>query len=197
MRMRQSNRTNSRLAGLGFMAVLAALIIGPQLGFIVYALATPAVRATIAEQPMMALEIALALTFWIGLVIWPLRDLLLRLARNRTVEISETTVSAADTHVFGTKAWTAPLSEYRGIAHHIRTSLSVARHELVLVHPDAKRSVLLRVSDNISEAETERMARLLGLPRIAASELYYAFAAQQGRAAAAKEPQAAPKAVAA
>jgi hypothetical protein len=59
-----------------------------------------------------------------------------------------------------------------GLAHHIRASLSGARHEIVLVHPDRARSVLLAFDAQVREADLKAMAAQLGLPVVPASLIY-------------------------
>ena len=46
------------------------------------------------------------------------------------------------------------------------------RHEMILVHPDPARHVLLAVGDRISADTLARTAVLLGLPEVHARELY-------------------------
>ena len=157
---------------LAFLTVLAAAVVLPQIGVAAYALQSPDIRQAIMAKPLVACELAIALAFWIALFAWPLKALVQRLAWRRSIEISSDTVSIADDRTFASGVWSAPLHTYKGVAHHIRASLSGNRHELVLVHPDADRSVLLMTADSISDTDIARMARLLGMPQVAAKELY-------------------------
>jgi hypothetical protein len=50
--------------------------------------------------------------------------------------------------------------------------LSGTRHELILVHPEREKSVLLSVAPRTSEGEVDRVATLLGHKVIPPSELY-------------------------
>ncbi|MGQ0456156.1 MAG: hypothetical protein ACT4OU_03735 [Hyphomicrobium sp.] len=172
IRLINENGVWSRAPGLALMAGLAALIVGPQIGIALYAVASPDLRHAVAGAPIAALELALALVVWMALVCWPLRIAISRLARRRDVEITATKVLVEDRNPLGQDAWSAPLAEFTGVAHHIRSSLSGLRHELVLVHPERGRSILLTVAEQISEREAEAMARLLRLPRVAADKLY-------------------------
>ncbi|MFN0218176.1 MAG: hypothetical protein ACKVP4_05080 [Hyphomicrobium sp.] len=184
IRISQKNGAWSRLPGLALMTVLAALIVGPQIGLALYALAEPGVRGAVAQTPVIALELAFALIFWIALICWPLRLCISRMARRRDVEITANKVRVEDSHPLGQDRWSAPLSSYLGVAHHLRSSHSGVRHEIVLVHPDRGRSIVLTVAEQISDAHVEAAAKLLRLPRVPAENLY-----GSGRAAPAARPQ--------
>lgn len=168
----QSSERWSEIIRLVLLAGLAGVIVLPQIALAVYALLNPETRAMILARPLMTAELAVAMGFWMGLFAWPLRRLLARVNGRRRVEISRSIVAVRDEKLLGTKTWMAPLSAYQGITHRVRASLSGSRHELVLVHPDASRSVLLMVSEYISEAEIQRFANHLGLPQIPAQQVY-------------------------
>lgn len=159
---------------LSIMVLLAGLIVLPQLAFAGYAIASPHLRNIIAEHPIMALQLVVALVLWIALFALPLSTLAGRLTWRRDIEITSESVAVADSGAFGASAWSAPLTSYNGVAHHIRSSLSGSRHELILVHPEPGRSVLLMVADHISEPDVLRMAQLLHMPQVPASVLYRA-----------------------
>ena len=168
----QSTERWSEIIRLVLLAGLAGVIVLPQIALAVFALANPETRATILARPLMTAELAVAMTFWIGLFAWPLRRLLARVNGRRRIEISRSIVAVSDEKLLGTKTWMAPLSAYQGITHRVRASLSGSRHELILVHPDASKSVLLMVSEYISEVEIQRFACQLGLPHIPAQRVY-------------------------
>ena len=73
---------------------------------------------------------------------------------------------------FGSTAWSVPLASYSGIAHHVRASLSGLRHELILVHPDPAKNLLVAVADRIPQATLDRAKALLRLPEVPAKSLY-------------------------
>jgi hypothetical protein len=82
-------------------------------------------------------------------------------------------VTVREVGALRSRAWTAPLSEFAGVAHHIRSTLSGLRHELVLVHRVRGKSVLLLQTANaVPQATLERAAALLALPQVSAGELY-------------------------
>jgi hypothetical protein len=98
--LRQTNAKLTRVPGLVLMMILAALIVGPQVGFAAYAIASPEVRSAMIMQPMVAIELALALVFWVGLIVWPLRNILLTLLSDRVVDIRDGEVKVMDRRPF-------------------------------------------------------------------------------------------------
>ena len=133
---------------------------------------TPAVRATVAEHPALALEALAGFAFWVYLLALPLKRLTYRLCISRTVEIDEGTVRVIERRPFRTQTWSAPLASFQGVAHHVRASLSGTRHELILVHPSRRKSVLLSIADAMPQSEIDRVATLLGHKEISPSSLY-------------------------
>lgn len=172
----RSIQTTSRAGStlhLALLSALAAIVVLPQLAVAAYALLTPAVRTTILAQPMVSFQLLAALVFWIALFVWPLKNLVLRLSAGRTVEIVAGNVIVTERRPFARVArWTQPLNAYRGIAHNVRSSLSGTRHEVILVHPDRRRSVLLHATSAAASPDIERISRSLDLPEIPAQELY-------------------------
>lgn len=139
---------------------------------IVQAAAAPAARAIVAQQPMLALQILAAIAFCAFLLGLPLKRLLDRLAVRRTVEIDNAMVTVTEGKNFRTWVWTAALNSFVGITHHVRTSLSGTRHELILVHPERKKSVLVGVADRMLQEDIDRVAALLGQTVVPPKELY-------------------------
>lgn len=170
--LKQSNPKLQKLPGLMLMTALAALIVVPQIALAVYALTSSEIREALASQPMVTLELAIALAFWAGLVCWPLRNIFMALVCHRFVDIRDGEVNVVDETPFSENAWRMPLATYEGVALHLRSSLSGVRHEAVLVHPDRRRSVILKVAESIGEPEILALCGVLGLPRISANRLY-------------------------
>lgn len=170
--IRQTNSKMAKLPGLLLMSVLAALIVLPQLGFAVYALTSADVRAALLSHPIAAVELALALLFWVGLIIWPLRNILIALISDRLVDIRDGTVKVIDRTPFSTTLWDMPLASFEGVALHTRTSLSVVRQEAVLVHPNKNRSVILMAAERIGGQEFDRLCQALSLPIVPVGRLY-------------------------
>ena len=172
LRFQQGARRAPSLMSLAGLTALATAVVAPQLALASYALASPSIRQAILEQPVVVFQLAIALAFWISLFAWLLKSLVARATQSRNVEITSEFVAVNEVRAFRSSQWFEPLGHYRGIAHHIRSSLAGTRHELVLVNPDARRSVLLRASDCISDAEISQMCRLLRLPQISPATLY-------------------------
>lgn len=139
---------------------------------IVQAMLSPAARTLIEQHPAQGVEVLAAIGFLIYLVALPTKRLIDRLATTRTVEIAHGMVTVTEGGYFRTWAWSAPLASFTGVAHHVRASLSGTRHELILVHPQREKSVLLCVAPRTSQSEVDRVAALLGHKQVAPSELY-------------------------
>jgi hypothetical protein len=155
---------------LGLPAVLAVAI--ASVALVLETLSAPAARAVLAQHPALGLEVLAAITFWLYLLALPIRRLFHRVAATRSVEIDADTVTVSEGGYFRRKTWSAPLGSYVGLAHHLRASLSGTRHELILVHPEKPKSVLVSIADSLPEGEVRRVAALLGQKVIPASELY-------------------------
>ena len=119
-----------------------------------------------------ALQLSVGLAFWSLLFGWPLVRLAQSFARMRTVHLDADRVTVMDSGLFRHTTWQAPISEFSGIAHHIRSSLSSVRHELVLVHPSRDRSVLLAIAPRFTQTEIDHMCALLVCREIPSHALY-------------------------
>jgi hypothetical protein len=179
--LHQSNSRASRIPGLILMLVLAGAIIIPQVGFAAYAIVSPAIRSILTQQPVIALELALALVFWAILIVWPLRTILIALMSDRIVDIRDGIVSVVDRAPFASHHWQAPLAAFEGVALYTRSSLSGVRQEAVLVHPERHRSLILATAERIDSDELEGLSSALHLPLISAERLYELRAKPQGR----------------
>ncbi len=155
--IRQTNSKLAKLPGLLLMTALAALIVLPHLGFTIYALASAEVRNALAVHPIVAVELALALLFWVGLIVWPLRNILIALISDRFVDIRNGEVKVVDRTPFSTTLWQAPIASFEGVALHTRTSISGVRQEAVLVHPNKKRSIILMAAERIGGKDSDKL----------------------------------------
>lgn len=160
--------------------VLKALLMVPALAAVAvplallgaHAIAEPAPFAMLAEHPMEAVQIGLGLTLWCALFVWPLRLVLARAGAARVIAITADMVRVTERGPFRSTSWAEPLGTYRGVAHYVRTSLSGVRHEMILVHADPRRHVLLAAAPSIPQSLLTHTASLLNLPEIAARDLY-------------------------
>jgi hypothetical protein len=171
-------QTSSRLRPLLVLALLvpvAMTVLAPLLLIAHHVAAAPQGMAMVVERPISSLQIGLGFVFAAALVGWPLSRVIARLNRVRSVVIDRDGVHVADRGVLGEHQWSAALSDYAGIAHHVRTTHSVTRHELMLVHHDPRRHVLLMVADRISKAEVEAVAARLGVAEVSPRLLYGAM----------------------
>jgi hypothetical protein len=160
-------------AAMLLFAVPAVLTVGfASLLLVLHALLAPAVRATVAQHPLLGLEVLVAFAFWAYLLGVPLKRLVERLGATRAVDIDGASVLVFESGHFRAWSWSAPLGSYAGVAHHVRASVSGTRHELILVHPEREKSVLLSLADKMPQSEVDRVARLLGHKIIPPSEIY-------------------------
>lgn len=164
----------SRTGSIVKLAILLPLLalMGIAFGLVAAHADEPAIRAYLTERPVAVLQLGLGLLVWMALFAWPANRLLGSLVARRRVEITPAGVRVSERSLGGTRTWTAPLGHFEGLAHHTRTSLSGARHELILVHPDRARSLLVAIADRIDREDVEAMARLLGVAEVPARRLY-------------------------
>jgi hypothetical protein len=168
----RSSLTSMAIAGL-FIALAAIVLLAPFGLLAAHAATAPAFFIATIQQPAIALQLGLALLVAVAFVAVPLRALLRRSMQPRQFVISRQTVSATITGVHGTQAnWSEPLAAYQGVAHHIRTSLSGARHEIVLVHAQPSKSVILHIADRIAQPQIDAVAALLNVAQVPARAMY-------------------------
>ena len=165
----RSSRTGAVLMLLLLVPVLSMVIVPVGL---VLAFAAPEVREATAHHPLAAAILSAGLIAWVALFLVPAKRIIQRFGNRRRVTIAQERVTVADDSLFGARHWSAPLAEFRGVAHHIRSTLSGVRHELILVHPSRNRSVLLHSAHAIAQPTIDRATALLRLQQIPAHELY-------------------------
>ncbi len=136
------------------------------------AIAEQSTLTLISDNPVSALQIAAGFIAWAALFVWPLKRIIGRMGARRLVAIDGQMVAVADSSPFGSGNWSEPLDAYRGIAHHIRASLSGNRHELILVHADPAKNVVVAIADRITQTTIDRAKALLQLSEVPAKELY-------------------------
>lgn len=186
-----AHRSAAIWLSLGLPAVLAVAI--ASLALVLQALYAPGARAVLAQHPALGLELLAAIAFWLYLIGLPIRRLFHRVTATRIVDIDADTVAVHEGGYLRRQTWSAPLSSYVGLAHHLRASLSGTRHELILVHPEKPKSVLISIADILPESEVQRVATLLGQKVIPSSELYRVTAHLQRLAQPSWRPAATPE----
>jgi hypothetical protein len=122
-----------------------------------------------------ALAIGAGLLLWIGVFAWPFLARVGRAGCDRTIEITGTMVTVTDQGWLAAQTWQEPLSAYTGLSHRVRSSLSGTRHELLLMHVNSSRTLLLRVAPRIAQSELDETAMLLGCREIAPRVIYPTF----------------------
>ena len=164
-----SSRTAAVLILLLLIPVLCLLIVPVGL---VLVFATGEVQEAIAHHPLATAVLGAGLVTWAALFLVPAKRIIQRFGNRRRVTIARERVTVADESLFGSRLWSAPLADFRGVAHHVRATLSGVRHELILVHPTRDRSVLLHSADAIAQSTIDRATSLLRLQQVPAHELY-------------------------
>jgi hypothetical protein len=168
-------QTCSQRAATAFLVLVVPAALGgtvAALALVFQAMLAPDARAVVEQHPALSLEILSAIGFLIYLMALPTRRQLARLTTTRTVEIAHGRVAVTEGGYFSDWAWSAPLNSFTGVAHHVRASLSGTRHELILVHSERDKCVLLSVAPRTTQAEVDRVVTLLGHNEIPPSELY-------------------------
>lgn len=172
VRIEQSSPGFSTGVALAILVTTALAMASPFAVLLMYLIEDPDARSVLAARPGSVIQLALGLIVWSLLLGWPLKRLVDGWCARRLVSIDHGTVTVTDRNLWSERAWRAPVASYCGIAHHIRASVSGIRHELILVHPDRRRSVLLAVAARLSQEEIDRATALLGRPEIPSRTLY-------------------------
>jgi hypothetical protein len=110
----------------------------------------------------------------LGLLVlyFPLRAGLARLGGAGKAKLIDGHVQVERQGIMSREQWTVPLTEYCGVTHHIRATLSGPRHEIILVHPEPNRDVLLNLAARHPQEGATYYAELLGLQEVQPRTLY-------------------------
>ena len=155
-----------------FVAIAAVVLVAP-FGLVVELAAfDPAAFLQIAQRPATAIQLAIALVIGIIFVAIPLRRLLGRARAPRRIVILEREVTASNHWLGEARGWKEPLASYKGVAHHVRTTLSGAQHEIVLIHDQPSKSVVLHIADRIEQPQVDAVAALLNVAEISPRSIY-------------------------
>lgn len=157
---------------LALLLLFGAVLLSPFYMIATTALADQALRDAVSTRPLASLQILTGLAFWLVLLGFPIYRLLNTLTRSRTIELADGRVTVVDRAFGDAKSWSAPVAEFLGVAPYLRASLSGVRHELVLVHPDRARSVLIAMAPRLMQSEVDQVALALGLPELAPQMLH-------------------------
>ena len=156
------------VAAGAFIFVAAAVLLTPFSLLLARAAVDPDTLLAMLRRPVVAVQLTTGLAIAVAFVAIPLRLLLRRALQPRRIVIAGDAVHASSGSDESMPTWSEPLSAYRGVAHHIRTSLSGAHHEIVLVHPEASKSVVLHSAPRIAQPQVDAMAALLKVGEVPA-----------------------------
>lgn len=163
----RSSRTSALLRLLLILPALVGVLV--PLGIVA---ANAADVAQVAQaRPLAAVQLSLAAILWMALFGLPAFGLVRRFGSLRTVHVDEAFVAISETGPCLRRGSTRPLSDFVGICHVIRTSLSGTRHELLLVDARRRDHVVFHAADTIAAETIMSASANLGLPEIHAREL--------------------------
>lgn len=164
--LEQAPISRTRIVFLILSAIALPAVLAPALLMAAHLAGEPAARDIIAQRPHVALLPLLGLTVVLAMLAWPL----VRLAQAPTgISIGDGRVTARASGPMD-KGWNEPLADYMGLTHRVRSSLSGVRHELILVHRDPARCVLLHTAPRISEETMSRATEHFALAEIPSRE---------------------------
>ncbi|MCU0955410.1 MAG: hypothetical protein MUC37_12580 [Hyphomicrobium sp.] len=157
-----------RTTGLLLFSLLAvaALLLSPYFLIVTAALADQTVREVASARPLATAQILAGLAFWLILLGFPIYRLLDALTRSRSIEIAGGRVSVADRAFGKVSSWDAPLTEFLGVAPFLRATHSGVRHELILVHPERQRSLLIAMAPRLMQSDVNPVLAALGLSEL-------------------------------
>lgn len=167
---RRSSATSVAVAA-SFIVLAALILLTPFSLLAAGAAHDPTSFLNAVQQPAVAVQLGLALIVALTFVSMPLRKLVNRSRLPARIVVTADAVLAS-TGADGASIWCEPLAAYHGVAHHIRTSLSGTEHEIVLVHAEPSKSVVLKSADRIAQPQLDAVSVLLGVPQVPARTLY-------------------------
>ena len=163
--LRPSPRATFFLFAMLIPALIAAALV-PYLMSAYLAASAQNFSRYILDNSLAATELLLASLVLAALFFYLLIEFLIRIGRKRTVWLSRTSVTIVERSPFGVRDCWIPVSDYQGIAHYVRSTVSDQHHELVLVHRDAGSSILLHVGTEKPGQLMNQYCTEFGLPEI-------------------------------
>lgn len=166
----------SRARWTTVLGVVTALSMGLSLfgGMILVAsqaLSEPEALSLALARPMATLQIVAGLLLLATLMLIPVRRLVSHVGRTGLIEIDGHIVHVRETGFLAARSFAEPLAAYEGAAHRIRTTISGVQHEVILVHPDARRDVVLALDAVKPGMTAAAMMARLDLPEVALAEI--------------------------
>lgn len=152
-------------------AAFAALLTPPSLIALDF-MSNPRATTALIERPLSTSLLTVGMLVGLALLYFPLRAGISRLGNRCKVRLEHGMVTVDEVTLTGRQQWSLPFNQFCGVSHHIRATLSGPRHEIILVHPDRSKDVLLQLGSRPPELGADHYAKLLGLPEVHAKELY-------------------------
>ena len=154
------------MLGLAAAGAMALPLFGGMFLLTSEAMSKPEAVSRALAQPLATFQIIAGILMLSALLLVPARRLVAGIGHKGIVEIDGGMVKVAEKGLLSARQFRERLDAYRGVAHRVRTTVSGVHHELVLVHPDARRDVVIAL-DGMDPAMTPAtMIARLGLPEI-------------------------------
>lgn len=160
----QPRTSNAVLIGLLVVAIAGLSI--PLAAFVHGIAGDPAVRDLAAKRPFATTQVLTGSVTILSLFVGPLLVMLGRAFTRRTIMIGSGEVTVLERGLFRSRVWIEPLAGYSGVSRRLRSNLSGVHGELVLAHPNPRRSLVLKESARITDADVEDWSRVLDLAEI-------------------------------
>jgi hypothetical protein len=135
------------------------------------AMSKPEAVSRALAQPLTTVQIVLGLLMLSALLLVPARRVVAGIGRAGIVEIDGNLVKVAEKGFLSARNFCEPLAAYRGVVQRVRTTVSGIHHELVLVHPDARRDVIIALDGMDPAMAPAAVIARLGLPEITCGEI--------------------------
>ena len=159
------------MLGLAVAGLMVAALFGGMFLLTSEALSKPDAVNLALAQPLATLQVVAGIMMLSALLLVPVRRLVADFGSRGIVEIDGNMVEVSEKGLFSTRKFSEPLDAYRGIAHRVRTTVSGIRHELVLVHHDERRDVVIALDRLEATISPASMIARLGLPEITAGDI--------------------------
>lgn len=171
IRVERSRASWTTVLGLVTALAIALSLFGGMILVTSQALSEPDTLNLALARPMATLQIIAGLLLLATLLLVPVRRLFARVGRTGLIEIDDRIVRVRETGLLASRSFTEPLAAYEGAAHRIRTTLSGVQHQIVLVHSDARRDVVIALDAAKPSMTPAAMMAQLALPEIALADI--------------------------
>ena len=171
IRIEQSRASWTIALGMGTALSIALSLFGGLILITSQAFSEPEALNLALARPLATLQIVAGLLLLATLILIPVRRLFTRVGRTGLIEIDDRIVRVRESGLLAGRSFAEPLAAYEGAAHRMRTTLSGIQHELILVHPDARRDVVIALDAGRPGMTPAAMMAQLGLPEIALADI--------------------------